>query len=145
MFTNPPTEAIARILREAKTVAVIGLSPKPGRDSHHVAADLQGFGYRIVPVRPMAAEILGEKAWPTLSALPPELLAQVDIVDVFRAPEHVDEIVDECLRLSLTGKTLWLQLGVVNESAAARATAGGLQVIMDRCIYVDYLRLVGHH
>lgn len=143
MFSNPPTESIARILREAKTVAVIGLSPKPGRDSHHVAADLQGFGYRIVPVRPMAAEILGEKAWPTLSALPPELLAQIDIVDVFRAPEHVDEIVDECLKLGLAGKTLWLQLGVVNIAAAARATAGGMQVIMDRCIYVDYLRLIG--
>ena len=144
MFSNPSPEAITRILREAKTVAVIGLSPKPGRDSHHVAADLQGFGYRIVPVRPMAEHILGEKAWPTLSAMPPDLRAQIDIVDVFRAAEAVDEIVDECLALGLTGKTLWLQLGVVNASAAARAVAGGMTVIMDRCIYVDYLRLIGN-
>lgn len=144
MFSNPSPETIARILRDAKTVAVVGLSPKPGRDSHHVAADLQGFGYRIVPVRPMAEQILGEKAWPTLSAMPSELLAQVDIVDVFRAADAVDDIVDECLQLGLSGKTLWLQLGVVNESAAARATAGGMQVIMDRCIYVDHVRLIGN-
>ena len=145
MFSNPSPETIAGILRDARTVAVVGLSPKPGRDSHHVATDLQGFGYRIVPVRPMATEILGEKAWPTLSALPPELLAEVDIVDVFRAPEHVDEIVDECLALGLSGRTLWLQLGVVHEAAAARAQAAGMRVIMDRCIYVDYLRLVGNN
>lgn len=140
MFKNPEPETIAALLKQAKTIAVLGLSPKPGRDSYRVAADLQRFGYRIVPVRPNADIILGEKAYPSLSAIPKTLLSEIDLVDVFRSPEHVPEIVDECLQLGV--KALWLQLGIVHEAAATRAVEGGMTVVMDRCTYVDYLRLV---
>ena len=93
---------------------------------------MQGFGYRIIPVHPTAKEILGERVYPSLSAID----QPVDLVDVFRQPEFVDEVVDECLKLKL--KNLWLQDGVVNEAAAARAVAGGMTVVMDRCVYRDY-------
>lgn len=142
MFQNPPIETIRQTLSQARCIAVLGLSPKPERDSYRVAKHMQDFGCRIIPVRPAQHRLLDEQAWPSLSALPGELLASIDIIDVFRNAEHVAEVVDECLSLGLTGKTLWLQLGVVDEAAAARAVAGGMRVIMDRCIYVDYLRLV---
>jgi hypothetical protein len=140
MFKNPEPAAIADLLKNAKTIAVLGLSPTPGRDSYRVASALQGFGCRIVPVRPNVASILGEKAYPSLSAIPKILLSEIDLVNVFRAPEHVPAIVDECLQLGV--RALWLQLGIVHEAAALRAVAGGMTVVMDRCTYVDYLRLV---
>ena len=143
MFRNPEPEAIADLLKRTKTIAVLGLSPKPGRDSHHVAEELQRFGYRIVPVRPAVDSILGEKAYSSLSAIPKSLLNEIDLVDVFRAPEHVPAIVGECLELGL--KVLWLQLGIVHEAAAERAVKGGMTVVMDRCTYVDYRRLVGEN
>jgi predicted CoA-binding protein len=102
-----------------------------------VAQALQHFGYRIVPVRPALEEVLGERAVPDLHALP----GPVDLVDVFRAPEHVDEIVDACIELKIPA--LWLQDGVVNEAAALRARAAGIWVVMDRCIYRDYLACDG--
>lgn len=142
MHMNPSPEGIAALLKAAGTIAVVGVSPKPGRDSHHVAKDMQGFGYRIIPVRPMLESFLGEQAYATLKDMPADLWQQVDIVDVFRAPEHVPAIVDECIALGAAGKTLWLQLGVVHEEAAQRAAAGGMTVIMDRCIYRDYRNLV---
>ncbi|MDD5296975.1 MAG: CoA-binding protein [Rhodocyclaceae bacterium] len=142
MFKNPDTAAIAALLKNAKIIAVVGLSPKPGRDSHHVAEEMQRFGYRIIPVRPALDSVLGEKAYGSLSDIPPELRAQIDIVDVFRAAEHIPAIVDECLALGL--KTLWVQLGIVHEEAAEKAVANGMTVIMDRCIYVDRMRLVGN-
>lgn len=139
MFTNPDAQALRALLTPPKTIAVVGLSPKPNRDSYRVAAAMQAFGHRIIPIHPAVSEILGEQAYPSLSALPEELRAQVDIVNVFRAPEFVAPLVDECLRLGL--KAIWLQLDVVDEDAAARAQAAGMQVVMDRCIYVDYQRL----
>ncbi len=139
MFTNPDAQALRALLTPPKTIAVVGLSPKPNRDSYRVAAAMQAFGYRVIPIHPAVSEILGEQAYSSLSALPDELRAQVDIVNVFRAPEFVAPLVDECLRLGL--KALWLQLDVVDEDAAARAQAAGMQVVMDRCIYVDYQRL----
>lgn len=142
MFTNPPQEAIAQLLKSAKTIAVVGLSPKPGRDSYRVAAHLQDFGYRIIPVRPGLDSVLGENAYASLSDIPPELLKEIDLVDAFRAAEHIPALVDECLNLGL--KTLWVQLGIVHEEAAEKAVAGGMTVIMDRCIYVDRMRLVGN-
>lgn len=135
-FRNPPTEEIRALLKRARNIAVVGLSPKPGRPSHGVARALQGFGYHIIPVHPAVEEVLGEKAYPDLKSVP----EPVDIVDVFRAPEHVDAIVDECIALKLP--VLWLQEGVVNEPAAERARAAGLIVVMDRCLYKDYLALV---
>ena len=142
MFGNPEPEAIAALLKKARTVAVVGLSPKPGRDSHHVAEEMQRFGHRIIPVRPATASILGEKAYPRLSDIPADLLREIDVVDVFRAADHVPALVEECLSLGLEGKTLWLQLGVVHEAAAQKAAPGGMTVVMDRCIYVDYRNLV---
>lgn len=142
-FPNPTHEVLRSILQEARTIAVVGLSPNPDRDSYEVAAALQGWGYRVVPIRPAVKEVLGEKAWATLSDLPAELLASIDIIDVFRSPEHVDALVDECLALGLAGRTLWLQYGVVNESAAAKALAGGMTVVMDHCIKVDHRGLIG--
>ena len=97
MFRNPDAEAICALLRDVKTIAVVGLSPNPGRPAHRVARALQGLGYRIVPVRPKADTVLGEKAYGSLAEVP----ERIDLVDVFRAAEHVGPIVDECLRLGL--------------------------------------------
>ena len=135
MFNNPSPERIRALLGKVKTIAVVGLSPRPARPSHEVAKAMQDFGYRIVPVRPLVKEVLGQRAYPALAEVP----EKIDLVDVFRAVEHVDAIVDECLRLGIT--RLWLQEGVINEKAAQRAQAGGIEVVMDRCILRDYLSL----
>lgn len=136
-FRNPPLEAIHDLLRRIRTIAIVGLSADPARPSHGVAKSLQRFGYRIIPVTPSAKEILGERCVSSLAQLP-EVLApgeQVDLVDVFRRPEHVGGIVDECVHLGLPA--LWLQDGVIDESAAKRARNAGLLTIMDRCIFRD--------
>ncbi|KPK40578.1 MAG: CoA-binding protein [Gammaproteobacteria bacterium SG8_47] len=134
-FANPDIEQIKQFLLSIHSIAVVGLSPKASRPSYQVAAAMQGFGYRIIPVRPAVAEVLGEVAYRDLYAL----AEPVDLVNVFRAPEHVGPIVDACIELGLPA--LWLQDGVINEAAAARAREAGLFVVMDRCIYRDYVRL----
>ncbi|MGH8372187.1 MAG: CoA-binding protein [Gammaproteobacteria bacterium] len=131
-FTNPAPEQIRALLKRARSIAVVGLSPNPGRPSYGVAKAMQGFGYRIIPVRPAIESMLGEKAYPDLRHLP----GPVDIVDVFRAPEHVAAIVDDCIALKLPA--IWLQEGVVDAAAAERAREAGIMVVMDRCIYKDY-------
>lgn len=136
-FNNPGRQEISRILSEANSIAVVGLSPKPHRDSHTVSKAMQQFGYRIIPVRPDANEILGERVYPDLKALP----EVPDIVDVFRAPEHVPPIVDDCIELGV--KVLWLQEGVVNVKAAERARAHGITVVMDLCIFREWVALKG--
>jgi hypothetical protein len=134
MFDNPTKTEIEAFLKRIRSIAVLGLSEAPGKPSHHVAEELQKFGYRIVPVNPTAKEILGERAWPDLeSALAGA--GPVDVVDVFRRPEHVAAIVDECIRLKVPA--LWLQEGVVDEAAAAKARAAGLFVVMDRCMFKE--------
>ena len=120
------------MLKNVKTIAVVGLSPNASRPSYGVSAAMQGFGFRVIPVHPAATEILGEKVYPNLASVP----GPIDLVNVFRSAEFIDEVVDECLKLGL--KRLWIQEGIVNELAAARALAGGMTVIMDRCIYRDY-------
>lgn len=135
-FSNPSLDEIRSLLQKTKTIAVVGLSPNPARPSHGVSAAMQGFGYRIIPVRPATEEVLGEKAWPDLYSLP----SKPDMVDVFRAPEHVGPIVAACIELGI--KTIWLQDGVVNEEAALKAQDAGITVIMDRCIYRDYMQLM---
>jgi len=135
-FTHPHPDTLRELLHEVKTIAVVGLSPNPSRPSHHVSAAMQGFGYRIIPVRPAVDEVLGETAYADLYALP----HKPDLVDVFRAPEHVMPIVEACIELGI--KAIWLQDGVVNEEAAQRAAGAGMTVIMDRCIYRDYMRLM---
>lgn len=137
MFRNPESKDIERLLRSARTIAVVGLSTDASRPSHDVARHLQGFGYRVIPVNPVIDSVLGERAVPDLDHLTEVLAAgeRVDIVDVFRRPEQVPAIVEACIRLGLPA--LWLQDGVVHEEAAARARAAGIFTVMDRCIYRD--------
>ena len=113
---------------------MVGLSPNPERPSYGVSRAMQGFGYTVIPVHPAAREILGAKAYPRLSEVP----IPIDLVDVFRRPEHIDGIVEECLALKL--KNLWIQDDIINIPAAKRAQAGGMIVVMNRCIYRDYVQ-----
>jgi len=136
MSANPTPDQIRKLLREVKTIAVVGLSPRVERPSYRVSRAMQGFGYRIVPVRPAVTEVLGEKAYARLSDIP----FPVDLVDVFRNADEVGPIVDECIALGV--KRLWLQDGVVNEEAAERARAAGITVVMDRCVWRDYLDFI---
>jgi uncharacterized protein len=133
-FENPGAEERCALLSRVKTIAVVGLSPNPARPSHGVARAMQGFGYTIVPVHPAAREILGARVYPALADIP----FAVDLVDVFRRAEHIDGIVNDCLGLKL--KNLWIQEDIVNEPAALRARSGGMWVVMDRCIYRDYVQ-----
>ncbi len=124
------------LLKRVKRIAVVGLSANPDRPSHGVAKSLTRFGYELIPVNPGHDELLGAKSYPSLLEVP----QASDLVDVFRAPEHVPEIVEQCIALNLPA--LWLQEGVVHEQAAARARDAGILVIMDRCIYKEYKRLL---
>jgi len=137
MFHNPDAETITALLQRARTIAVVGLSNDPSRPSHGVARSMKMLGYRIIPVTPSAPEVLGERSVPDLAHLADVLGPGVkpDIVDVFRRPEHVAAIVDECIQLGLPA--LWLQDGVIDEHAAERASAAGILTIMDRCIWRD--------
>jgi predicted CoA-binding protein len=135
--TGPPSdEAVAELLRSARTIAVVGLSPKPYRASYGVSEFLQSVGYRVIPVNPNLRDALGEKAYARLEDIP----EKVDIVDVFRRSEAVPEIVDSAIRIG--ARAVWMQEGVVNEEAAARARAAGLLVVMDTCILKDHHRLM---
>lgn len=136
MFTNPTPDQLRSLLQEVRTIAVVGLSPRPERPSYRVSRAMQGFGYRIVPVRPAVAEVLGEKAYPRLSDIP----FPVDLVDVFRAADEAGPIVDECIALGV--RRIWLQDGVINLEAAERARAAGITVVMDRCVWRDYMDLI---
>ena len=129
---------IRKILQESRTVAVVGLSPNPERDSHEVARYLQEAGYRIPPVNPKADEILGERAYPDLASIPEEI--DVDVVDIFRQSEHVGPIVEEAIKAG--AKTVWMQLGVINEDAAKKAEGAGLNVVMDLCMLREHKRLL---
>lgn len=138
-FVNPDAADICRLLREVHTIAVVGLSPNPARPSFNVAKALQSFGYRIFPVRPLITEVLGEKTYPDLENLP----EVPDIVEVFRAPQHVPAIVESCIRLGV--RNLWLQDGVVHEEAALHAQQAGIKVVMNRCMFRDYTQLCSGH
>jgi predicted CoA-binding protein len=113
-------------------IAVIGLSDDPSKPSHYVSEYMQQHGYKIYPINPAISEVLGEKSYASLSEMP----VKPDIVNVFRLPKFIPAIVDEMLALGL--KNLWVQLGIVNAEAAARAEAGGIRVVMDRCIMVEH-------
>lgn len=139
MFTNPSIDEIKDILKNTKTIAVIGLSPKPKRPSYSVSKAMQGFGYTIIPVRPMVDKVLGEKAYPDLESIPEGLCKKIDMVDVFRSPDKITPIIDACIALKVP--LIWLQDGVINETEAARAQAAGIKVVMDRCVYRDYVQL----
>ena len=126
---------VQEILEQSKVIAVVGLSPKPHRDSYGVAKYLQEQGYRVVPVNPRADTILGEKVYPDLASIP----EQVDVVDIFRKAEDVPPIVDEAIDIG--AKAVWMQLGIVNEEAALKARTAGLGVVMDRCMLVEHRNL----
>lgn len=127
---------IASVLRSARTIAVVGLSSKRYRPSFGVAEYMQSSGYRIIPINPFETEVLGEKAYPELDRVP----GTVDIVDIFRRPEFVPEIVEAAIRIG--ARAIWMQEGVVHEDAAAKARAAGLEVVMDRCILKEHRRLL---
>jgi predicted CoA-binding protein len=132
-------DALRDILGAARTIAVVGLSPRPRRPSHEVARYLRDAGYRIVPVNPGHATILGEKSYPTLSAAAVD--HAIDVVNVFRRSEYVGPIVDEAIGVEPPPRLIWLQMGVVDEAAQARAQAAGIPCVMDRCLMVDHQAL----
>jgi predicted CoA-binding protein len=132
----PQSDPIYELLARAKTIAVVGLSESPMRPSHGVSAYMQAAGYRIIPVNPRITEALGEKPYPSLLEMPPEVAEKIDLVDVFRRPEHVDEIVDQAIQLKIPA--IWLQEDVINEGAAEKARKAGMFVVMDRCILKEH-------
>jgi len=129
-------DPIYELLSRAKTIAVVGLSDSPTRPSHGVAGYMQAAGYKIVPVNPQITEALGEKSYPSLLELPPEVAKKIDLVDVFRRPEYVDEIVAQAIEMKIPA--IWLQEGVVNERAAEKARKAGMFVVMDRCVLKEH-------
>jgi uncharacterized protein len=132
MPTPVHTDPITEILQRAKTIAVVGLSANPLRPSHGVAVYLQAQGYHIIPVNPQIEAALGEKAYPSLLDVP----EKVDIVNIFRRPEFVEEVVDQAIRLRVP--TVWMQEEVIHEKAAQKARHAGIFVVMDRCILLEH-------
>ncbi|MFZ1930212.1 MAG: CoA-binding protein [Candidatus Sulfotelmatobacter sp.] len=133
MASLPQSDQVAALLKSAKTIAVVGLSNDPMRASHGVSAYMQSHGYRVIPVNPQIESSLGEKAYASLSDVP----EKIDIVNIFRRPEFVEEIVEQAIRLKVPA--LWMQEDVVHEEAAAKARAAGIFVVMDRCILKEHL------
>jgi predicted CoA-binding protein len=135
--TETEEQRIARVLRGSRTIAVVGLSPRPERDSHRVALYLQQAGYRVIPVNPAIDRVLGETCYPTLDAVP----EPIDMVDVFRRSEDVPEIAEAAIRRGV--RSFWMQLGVSHEAAAARLRAAGIDVVENRCTKIELARLSG--
>lgn len=129
-------QAIKELLQTSKTIAVIGASNNPARASLGVSRFLQRQGYRVIPVNPKETEVLGERAYASLKDIP----EPIDIVDIFRRPSRVPEVVDEAVRKG--ARCIWMQEGVVNEAAAEKAEAAGIPVVMDRCILKELARLL---
>jgi predicted CoA-binding protein len=127
--------AVPELLHNARTIAVVGLSSKKARPSYGVAAYMQRAGYRIIPVNPQETEVLGEKAYPSLEAVP----HSIDIVNIFRRSEYVPEIVEAAIRIG--ARCVWMQEGVLHEAAAEKARAAGIIVVMDRCILKEHRKL----
>jgi predicted CoA-binding protein len=134
-FENPSDVTIREILATPRTIAVVGCSPDPDRDSYRIAALLKAKGHKVIPVNPSCREILGERCFASVRDIP----EPVEMVDVFRRPQFVDQIADEAIAAG--AKVLWLQLEVINEPAARKAQDAGLTVVMDRCPAIEYRRL----
>jgi len=132
---NPPSEEIKAILEKYKTVAIVGLSPKPERDSYKVAKYLKENHYRIVPVNPGQKEILGEKCYPNLKAI----RFPIDVVDIFRKPEAISPVVDDGIEIG--AKVVWMQLGLAHNQAADKARKAGLEVVMNKCIKIEHVNM----
>ena len=131
-------DEIKEILTSYKTIAIVGISNKPDRDSYIVAEYLLNQGYKIIPVNPNIDTVLGLKAYPDLISIPED----IEIVDIFRRPEFVDEVVDQAIEKG--AKVVWMQLGVINESAAEKARKAGLKVVMNKCIKVEHMYRFGN-
>ena len=127
---------LSNLLKSTRSIAVIGASPKPWRDSGAIAQYLQTKGYTVYPVNPAYPEVLGMKCYPDLKSIP----GPIDMVDIFRNPDEVMPVIDEAIAVG--AKSVWMQLGVVNEEAAAKAEQAGIAVVMDRCIAVEHRALV---
>ena len=132
MTSKVQSDRITEVLRHAKIIAVVGLSDNPLRPSHGVAAYLQGQGYQIIPVNPQIQSALGEKAFPSLLDVP----EKIDIVNIFRRPEFVEEVVDQAIQLKVP--TVWMQEDVIHDKAEQKARAAGIFVVMDRCILLEH-------
>jgi len=138
-------EEIKLVLERYSTIAVVGLSRDPAKDSYRVAEYLKARSYRIIPINPFADEILGEKCYRTLLDVPESLQNTIEIVDIFRPAEDVPPIVDQAIQLKKmygNPRVVWMQLGIVNEVAAERARKAGLVVVMDRCMMIEHKRLI---
>jgi uncharacterized protein len=128
---NSP-DPVTQLLRKSKTIAVVGLSSNPMRPSHEVASYLQRAGYQIIPVNPNESEVLGQKSYARLEDIP----VPIDIVDVFRRPDHIPGVTDSAIAIG--AKCLWLQQGLTHALAAAKAQAAGLLVIQDACLFIEH-------
>jgi len=134
-------QAIKEILEKYRVIAVVGLSKEPGKDSHRVSTYLKKHGYRIIPVNPFAEEVLGEKSYPSLLDIPPEIQKTIEIIDVFRPAQDVPQIMQQAIALKKrNGKpfVVWLQLGIINEEAAEAGRKAGLTVVMDKCLMIEH-------
>ena len=128
---------LKRILETTRTIATVGLSSSPEKASYGIARYLQSQGYRVIPVNPSADEILGEKSYPDLTSIPDK----IDVAQLFRPSDEVPPFVDQAVEIG--AKVVWMQEGITNEAAAAKAQAAGLEVVMDRCVRVEHRRLIG--
>jgi uncharacterized protein len=137
LISMTQSDPIAELLQRAKTIAVVGLSCNPLRPSHGVTAYMQSHGYRIIPVNPQIEECLGEKAYASILDIPEkDVPEKIDIVNIFRRPEFVEEIVDEAIQLKVPA--IWMQEDVIHEKAAEKARQAGIFVVMDRCILKEH-------
>jgi predicted CoA-binding protein len=133
----PDVESLRRILKENRTIAVVGLSPKWYRPSYFAGKYLIDHGYNVIPVNPGHSEILGRRSYPSLAEIP----EPVDVVDIFRRPSDVPPLVEQAIDIG--ARVVWMQIGVIHDEAAARAREAGLDVVMDRCMKIEYARLFG--
>jgi len=142
VVTTDSSQMVEQIL-QMHTIAVVGLSKDPSKPSHDVASYLKSHGYRIVPINPSVAEVLGETCYPSLLSLPASLKREIDVVDIFRRSEDVPPIVEQAIELHQSSghpKAVWMQLGIVNESSARQARDAGLLVVMDRCMKIEHVK-----
>ena len=136
---NPSDEELRALLRAVRTIAVVGIKADPTEDAHRVPAAMQARGYRILPVSPKCSEVLGERCVARLG----ELREPVDLVNVFRAPQHIPAHADEILAMRPLPRAVWLQLGIRDDASAERLAAAGIAVVQDLCLMVEHSRLLG--
>jgi hypothetical protein len=136
---NPSDDELRELLESVRTIAVVGIKADPAEDAYHVPEVMQARGYRILPVSPKCSEVLGERCVAALG----ELRERVDMVNVFRAPQHIAGHTEEILRMQPRPKAVWLQLGIRDDASAERLAAAGISVVQDRCLMVEHARLFG--